>query len=126
MTDIEKIKDDIDKTKKLIKEMELIGGKMPKLKAALDRFEIAINTGGDIAAAAKETSEYLKLYTSDLKKACGDDVMCNYEINRKYQQRAVNYVFSMDKKNSVVSNTIRHTLRRYMPELICKRLEACK
>lgn len=126
MANIEKLKEDIEKTKKIIKAIEQVGGKMPKLKSALNRFETAINTGEDIIAAAKETSQYLKEYTSDLLKTCGEDERCIYMVRSRYQANAVNVVFSTNINESVVNNSIRNTLRRYMPELICKRLDACK
>lgn len=126
MADIEKLKDDISKIKKLMDGIEKLGGKMPNLKSAVNKLETAVNTGEDIAAAAKETSEHLKAFTSNLVKACDGDERCIYMVKRRYQANAVNWVFSTSLEKSVVNNSIRNTLRRYMPELICKRLDACK
>jgi len=99
---------------------------MPALKRALKRLEIAVDTGSDIAAAAKQTSRELKRYTDDLVLACGDDIACELNVVRKWQARNVKWTLSLNLNNTVVNNSIRNTLRRYLPEMICKRLNACK
>jgi hypothetical protein len=124
--DVEKLQDDIKKIKKLISEVEAIGGKMPGLKAAVDRLEFAVNTGSDIASAAEETSVALKEYTNDLYKACGDDFVCQAQVDRRWQARNVAWVLSWDKPDSTVRLFVRNTLRRYLPRQICQRLESCK
>ncbi|MCG6202661.1 hypothetical protein [Psychromonas antarctica] len=124
--DIEKINNDKDTIKKMIEGIERLGGNVPKLKSAVNRLEVVINTSEDIADAAEETRVALKATTEDLKKACGDDIQCDYNLFHQRQQNAVGAVFSISAKKSVANNAIRNILRRCLHEEICKRLEVCK
>ena len=124
--DIAKLQDDIKKIKQFIADIRKLGGKMPALERAVNRLEFAVNTGADLGAAARETSKALKAYTDDLYKACGDDYVCRARVARQYQARSVNWTLSWNRRESVVRSFVRRTLRRYLPDSICKRLDACK
>lgn len=127
--DIKKLQDDIKKTKELIDAIEKVGGQMPGLKTALNRLELAVNTGADIGSAAEETSQALKEYTDDLHRACPKDdneYVCLAAIDRKWQARSVQWTLDFGTRKSVVNLSVRNTLRRYLPEVICKHLDACR
>ena len=127
--DTRKLQDDIEKIQKFIEAIEEVGGEMPDLKKAVKGLKIAVDTGADVAAAAEETSQALKEYTDDLYRACpkGDnEYVCLAGIDRKWQARNVRWTLSFDQRQSVVNLSIRNTLRRYLPEMICQRLDACR
>jgi len=127
--DPKKIQEDISKLKQFIKDIENVGGKMPALKTAVNRLEIAINAGVDLAEAADQTSRELRAYTEDLYRACGsgeDKWVCQAGIDRKWQARSVEWNLSWQKKDSTVRRFVRATLCRYAPEFIAKRLAMCK
>lgn len=130
---IERMKGDLDKLNKFMKEMESLGFRTPALKKAVGKLTKAIEMGQDIAAAAKETSLALDLYTKSLEEMCedptqhthGDEYVCKAAVARQWQARNVRWTLSWEQENSVVRNSARNILCRYMPKTISKRLDYC-
>jgi len=120
-------RDNVKKLQVFIKEIEKVGGQMPLLKKAVDRYLIAINTGGDIAVAAKEAKTSLQIYTQDLKKVCGHDPsgICESHIDRQYQNHALKFVLNPTEKRSVMRRFIDMTICRYAPGFIAEKFD-CK
>ena len=123
--DAEKVGHDISKLKLFIEEIERLGGKVPLLKKAVNRLEIAVYAGVDASNAAEEASKELRAVEKNLRSACNYDYVCMAEIDRKYFARAVNWTLSWENRKSAFSYFIRNTICRYMPDKIADRLDYC-
>ena len=129
--DMKQLDKEIKLTKDFIKAIEKMGGEVPKpLKNAINRFEIAVNTGKDLAKAADAASKALKEYEKDLYAACKtvdkeQEMVCEAGVFRKWQKRRVTWVLDPKNKKSVISQFIKKTIQRYTPAKICKHWDYC-
>ncbi|HQR08089.1 MAG TPA: hypothetical protein PLN21_14770 [Gemmatales bacterium] len=122
----------IKRTWDFIKEMKALGVPMTDLVDKVQVLENAVQTGKDLAKAADEAQVSLEQHTANLRSLCNtvpnedERTICEVQVERNWQARNVNFTLSLKNKNSFVSNAIRITLQRYMPEKICQMLESCK
>ena len=129
--DLKKIKKEIKTIKDFIKAIEKMGGEIPKpLKTALNRLEVAINTGEDIGKSAEEASKALKTYEKDLYGACKTvdremQGVCEAKVFRKWQARSVKFTLDYKNPDSVTAKSIKKTVQRYTPAFICKHWDYC-
>jgi hypothetical protein len=124
--DVLTAQEQLRKLKDLLDALEKIGVEAPELTKAVNRLQIAIDTGVDIGNAAAETSAVLAAHANDAYKKCGDDAVCIAKYDSAYQARNVNFVLNIDNPDSVVRKSIRATLQRYLPQAICDRLDSCR
>ena len=129
--DKKKMQVQIKDVKKFIQMIESMGGKVPKtLKTSLNRLEVAINTGKDLAKAASEASKDLRTYTADLMAACKTvdqemQMVCEAKVARQWQARSVQWTLDPKNEKSVISKFIQKTVSRYTPNIICKHWDYC-
>ncbi|MGB8622654.1 MAG: hypothetical protein WCD16_07535 [Paracoccaceae bacterium] len=129
--DIKKMQKELKQVQSFFKQIEKMGGEIPKpLKKSVNRLKIAIDTGKDIGDAANEAGKALKEYEKNLKTACKtvDREMrgvCEARIDRKWMARNVTFTLSYKNPDSVTSRSIKKTVQRYTPALICKHWDYC-
>ena len=124
--DVLTAQEQLRKIKDLIDDLEKVGVEVPELSKAVNRLQIAIDTGIDVGNAAAETSAILAVHANDAYAKCGDDYVCVAKYDAAYQARNVNYTLNIDNPDSVVRKSIRATLQRYVPQFICNRLDSCR
>jgi hypothetical protein len=129
--DIQQLLKDIKTVKDMIKALEAVGAQVPgPLKTALNRLEMAIKAGKEVAEAAQEASDALRAFEADLYQACKgiDDEMqgvCEAEVARKWQVRAVSFTLDPKNKDSTTSNVINRIIKKATPDRICKNWDRC-
>ena len=129
--DIKRLKKELKQIQDFIKDIESMGGEVPKaLKKALKHLEVAINTGSDLGKAASEASAALKAYEKDLYTACKTvdremQAVCEAKVARKWQVRSVQFTLDYKKPDSVTAKFIKKTVQRYTPKVICKHWDYC-
>jgi hypothetical protein len=124
--DVLTAQEQLRKLKELLDDLERIGVEAPELTKAVNRLQIAIDTGVDIGNAAAETSAVLAAHANDAYQKCGDDAVCIAKYDRGYAARSVNFVLNINNPDSVVRKSIRATFQRYIPQMICSRLDSCR
>jgi hypothetical protein len=124
--DVLTAQDQVHKLKDLLDDLEQIGVEVPELTKAINKLQIAIDTGVDIGNAAAEASAVLAAHANDAYKKCGDDAICIAKYDSAYQARNVNFVLNIGNPDSVVRRSIKATLQRYVPQFICEKLDSCR
>lgn len=126
-----KTQEDVRKARKFLKTLEKVGVEIPRgILKKLDRLQVALDAGVDVADAAKEASVALGEYEASLMTACkkmGEDdaLICEAKVARKWQALNVRFVLAIEESSSVVSKAIRKTVVRYTPKAICARFDYC-
>jgi hypothetical protein len=129
--DLKKASEELKEIRDLIDDLEKVGIEAPKsLTKSLGALQKAIDTAQDVGEAYDEASDALRDYERGLNEICktvDDDMqaVCEAQVARKYQARAVNYTLDPKNKDSVTSKSIQKTIQRYTPSLVCKHWDYC-
>jgi hypothetical protein len=126
---VRKAQEQVHKINELLEDLKKIGVTsefLEDLSSKVNLLQKAIDTGVDLGDAAAQTSASLAALSNAAYKACGDDFVCQAQYDRLWQARAISYTFDFTNDKSVVRNFLRATLKRYVPQRICERLDSCK
>lgn len=130
--DLKKLKKQLSDVNRFIKEIQKMGGKIPKeLVKALGVLEKAIDTGIKLGEAIGDAQKAVKKYEKDLMGACktvaADQKMaCEAGVFHKYQWRSVQFTLSPKNPESVFSKFIDKIAKGILPSSVCKHWDYCK
>ncbi len=114
----------------LLDDLEKIGAEIPEfLSKSVKGLRIALDTGTDVADSATASSAALAQYTNKVNDACGNDDnggVCQAREAFRFGAIVDDYVLSWKNDDSVVKNSVRATLQRYVPQKICHYLDLCR
>jgi hypothetical protein len=115
----------------LLDELEKIGAEIPEfLSKSVKNLRIALDAGTDVADSATASSAALAQYTNKVNDSCGDDAEngapCQAREAHKWLFLNADYVLNWKNDDSVVKNSVRATLQRYVPQKICHYLDLCR
>ena len=129
--DLKKATDELKEIRDLIDDLEKVGIEAPKtLTKSLGLLQKALDTAEDVGEAFDEASDALRNYERGLYEICktvDEDMqgVCEAQVARKYQVRAIHYVLDPKNEDSVSSKSLQKTIQRYTPSLICKHWDYC-
>lgn len=130
--DLKKLKKQLSDINRFIKEIQKMGGKIPKeLIKALGVLEKAVETGIKLGEAIGDAQKAVKKYEKDLMGACktvakDQKLACEAGVFRKYQWRSVLFTLNPKNSESVFSKFINRITKGILPKSVCKHWDYCK
>jgi hypothetical protein len=129
--DLKKAAEEIRDIRELLDDLKEVGIEAPApLVKSLNGLQKAIDTAQDVGEAFEEASAAVKQYEKNLNEVCkGVDAdmrdVCEANVARKYQVRAIKFTLDPKNKDSVSAKFLKKTIQRYTPAVICKHWDYC-